>query len=257
MAEPSTSHTYYQVTDVTTESTWDTTVSNIGTWGDNSFQTMSESSSALTTVGYTNYENSFIEVGPPGCISCTEYNVGGSGTYPPLFYGGVCSSSSYSLGTWSNSVYGYSQPAFTIEGSCIRSVADSNICIQGDSHNLVSNPGGIIGAPDYSYTELYAGNPGDCAWVSGSLGQKQTPSSSYSIRAEAYSYSGYESYLFAFISTDGSTWTQIGDVKITSTGLAWIQIGTTSSSVLYIKLEAEFYNGYSSRVGIDSVAITW
>ena len=225
---PNSQTTYYNVWDTTNGNFWSQSATNIGSWSSNrDFQSMSESSSALTSVGEITYSSSEVEVGS------TWYNVGGSSTTTPSSYGGVCSASSFTQGSWYGSPsWGYTQPSFTIEGFCVTSVPPNDYG-QGGNSGSISNPSGIVGAPDGSLTMLAAPNLNDYAWVVGDLGAGWSISpGSFNIALDAYSYNNGQGAYYSDVqiqtSSDNVNWNTVysGTISPSSTNLpTWMNLG--------------------------------
>jgi hypothetical protein len=128
----------------------------------------------------------------------------------------------------------------------------------GTKGGTVSNPTNIIGAPDNTFSVLYAPNSGDSATIEADFG------SSYSGSLALFGYSfnngngAYYSYVSLSVSTDGSKWTQINPQTwnpSSSNTPTWVQFGSVNN-IRYVKVTVTYHNGYSASLHIDSVTIS-
>lgn len=229
-----------------TGATWSKYATNIGSWGNNTFQTMTESESSLTGVGGSTYEYSNM------IASGTFYYPGGSSTTTPTSYGGVCASTPYSLEAWSTGYHGFYESSFSIEGPCAQLVPANGY---GTYNNgVINSPNSVIGTPHGTFTELKGPGSTDGAYVVGDLDGTWS-GVTYTIYIHAYSYSTTTTVDIYGASTFG-TWSLISANTVTaSSSPAWIAMGTYSSPIRYVEISVTYSGSNPADLFVDSIAI--
>lgn len=105
---------------------------------------MTESNAISTSVGAVNFSGSafcdatnstvYVDSNNPNIISLSLNP-----------YGGACSQSLVSLGSWTNSpTYGYSEPSFVTKGFCVFEVKDYSSTGVTDPTNVIEGPIGYF-----------------------------------------------------------------------------------------------------------------
>ena len=264
--EVSSSQTWFKVTDNNGGRSVTVQVSNTGDdWSANTFQTMAEATCDGCSAGSTSFiDSQFIEsTGTQVYITASS-----STNSDPSDYGGVCSTSSYSLGSWQNSAtYGYSQASLSTRGYCanaILSTSHNTGCSIGTC-GQVNSPDNLLGGPDGSYANLRAPNSGDWAYIQADWGTGTSIGSSYefsgTLSIDAYSYNNgggaYYSTVTVYTSSDGSTWTNVYSSTWNPSGTnspTWITIGTVSG-IRYVEIYVSDASGLSGDIFIDAMSI--
>ena len=122
----------------------------------------------------------------------------------------------------------------------------------------VGNPNNLLGSSnDGNYANLYAGNPGDSAWINATM---NAPAAGH-VYLFGYSKTGtnggYVSHLVVSISSNGQSWITLYDKMISPRSSPYyIDCGSTTTYFSYIKLFVDFHNGYSASVYLDAVRVT-
>jgi hypothetical protein len=257
--------TTFTIQDLTTGSKATSGAQSLSTWNRNLFQTMAESSSEGAGIGATTWDRSYFH-DPQGNL------VAVSTSYSPFQYGGVCSPSIYTLGSWSNTQpYGYNEAFYNTIGNCAFTLGKSGgtsqygHCLSG---GVVTNPTYLEGGPDGRYANLHASNLGDCAWVIANFG-KSCQTMQFTGHLYIYGYSinngagAYYSNVTVKVSSTGTTWTRIySQIWGPSSGPSGVLIGSVTN-VQYVNITAVDckgthcgnYYGYSSNINVDDVEI--
>lgn len=224
-------------------------VSNLQTWSYNTIETMTESDSLSGTAGSVQWQDAAFDQSGYG------YSVGGTGTSTPVAYGGVCSTSVTTFGSWSTSYYGFQEPSFGLEGLCTTGLnQDYTTYGQGQVHNEAYS----VGFPNSNYAEIYGGNNGDGgsiypAWASGQH--------SGELYIWGYSYNNgggvaYRSWVIVKY-YNGASWVQLSasywNPSATNTG-SWIDIGHVTNAEV-VNITSIFYGGYSADIFVGAVAV--
>jgi hypothetical protein len=205
---------------------------NVGqtAWGYDSFMTMGETYGQGTSVGSTSFEDSLF--GDPNSNNVYITTNSNSVTTPTAF-GSACSDSYYSLDSWDNNNYGYTEPSFTVGGSCVYNATATF----GGSTGIVDNPGNFWGGPESGvYATVNAPNSGDWAYITGDFGQTFY---SGDVKILLYSPSSYNTLAYIAISSDGSTWTTTNKtIGTLPTSPTWYDIGTVADigAVHYVRI---------------------
>jgi hypothetical protein len=120
-----------------------------------------------------------------------------------------------------------------------------------------SNIYGIESGPDNSYCELYGGDYGDGAVVN--VYMDAQISSGAPIYMYGYSYSGYMSHVYVYMSSDNSNWYLVGSgyldaySYVGSTTPSYIYVGNAPITGRYIGISAYDGQGWSAKVLVDFI----
>lgn len=243
-------NTEYYVEDISTGTHSTQQTSNLGTWNKNSFQTMTEATDIAMTVGASSYQAATFHV--QNGNNYYTYNIASSSAYTQVSgsYTGICSITPYSLGSWSNTFYGYDQALATVQGYCPSSAGGRS----GHYGNTNYMYGGADGYSGY----LSAPNSGDVSTVI--LGFNEEFVGGISI--DGYSYNNnagaYYSYVQVWVTAYNDSWPANPIYSATwspssSNSPNWIFIGDVQSGIQFIKIEVSYNSGYSAKVYIDAV----
>jgi hypothetical protein len=117
-----------------------------------------------------------------------------------------------------------------------------------------SNPANLVGSSNNgNYAQLYAGNPGDSAWVYGNMNGV----ASGHVYVYGYSRPGYTSHLVtSVLNYTGTNWITISDQMLQPKSSPYsIDCGSIASYFVQIKFYVDFHNGYSACVLMDAVHV--
>jgi hypothetical protein len=239
--------TTYTIRDLTKGTTTSTTAQSLSTWPDNLFETMTESDALSTTTGATNYFSSYFGDPSGNLVPVTTSLITDQ-------YGGACTSSTYSLGAWLNTAYGYSEPSVTSYGNCVYQLGVNTQhqyghCLSGGS---VTTPTNVQGGPDGGYANLHAPNTGNCAWEIADMAASFTGT----LSLYGYSYNNgagaYYSNVTIWVSGSGTTWTKLySHTWSPASAPSWVTIGSVSS-IRYVNITVVDYNGHGCSYCGDS-----
>jgi Divergent InlB B-repeat domain/PEGA domain len=113
----------------------------------------------------------------------------------------------------------------------------------------VINPTYMVGSQPNGQYAVLASDPayGIYGWISGTLNLKTTG------HIYMYGYSQGSGHLYAYVSTNGNSWTLVGSPVVSSTSPYWIDCGTYAGSFNYVKASV---TGDTVTMYIDSVKVT-
>jgi hypothetical protein len=254
--QASSSTTTYYTADLSNGGAGSETTSSISTWGDNSWQTMTEYMGISGSVPSLDYEyGQFVAGG-------TIYDVGGpstslSGTITGLSegpYSGACATNTFNLGSWSNTIYGYNEPSFTVEGQCTNNYESSGTVGGG----VISDPTWAAGTPNGDEAELRGPNLGDGANVTVDFGQSVDSGDLCLFGYSDNNGNGaYDSTVVVSTSPDDTTWTTLTTTTISPSSTnnpTWINLGSVGSSYEYVNVTAVDNNNLSANFYLGAVA---
>lgn len=260
-----TGKTTYSIEDLNNQNIAYVTVTNIGTWGDNLFETMTETHANAVSIGSFKYDGSSFG-NPSG--SAVSVQTGSNQVTTPSLYGGACTTNVYTLGSWDNSYAGYQEGSVSPRGYCAY-----NYLGAGGTGGVVVNPSNIEGGPDNLLTEMTAPNGGTWSYIETDFGQGFTGT----ISIDGYSYNNnggayYSHVIVSVYDPFSESWSKIYDVNCApnanpppncpwnpsnNNSPAWVSVGTvTQFPVEDMNITVVDNTGYSGRLYIDAVSIS-
>ena len=121
----------------------------------------------------------------------------------------------------------------------------------GIGSGSVDNPYNILGSPNDAYTQLYGGNPDDGAVID--VRMEAQGASGAAVYFYGYSYPGYSTHVYVYVSNDNSNWQLVGSGYVTTSTPGWIYCGNAPIAFQYVAMVVYDDEGWSARLLVDSI----